>query len=89
MKETGKVDFIVDDGSHQPAHQVVTALTLMPFLEKDGIYVIEDVINSKELAEYFINADYDVEIRDFRVKRFHGNDQMVIIRHKKDAELSL
>lgn len=36
-------DLIVDDGSHELQHQLITMKTLLPFLEADGLYVIEDV----------------------------------------------
>lgn len=36
-------DLIVDDGSHEPSHQITTMQTLLPFLRRDGIYVIEDI----------------------------------------------
>jgi hypothetical protein len=36
-------DFIEDDGSHQPAHQALTANLLLPLLAPGGVYVIEDV----------------------------------------------
>src|SRR5215831_3256083 len=36
-------DLIVDDGSHEPAHQVFSAQVLLPYLAKDGVYVIEDI----------------------------------------------
>lgn len=36
-------DLIVDDGSHELQHQLITMKTLLPFLEVDGLYVIEDV----------------------------------------------
>jgi hypothetical protein len=36
-------DLIVDDGSHEPAHQIFTAQVLLPYLSADGIYVIEDI----------------------------------------------
>jgi hypothetical protein len=38
-----KFDLIVDDGSHEPAHQIFTAQVLLPYLARDGIYVIEDI----------------------------------------------
>jgi len=38
-----KFDLIVDDGSHVPDHQVFSAQVLLPFLAKDGYYVIEDL----------------------------------------------
>jgi hypothetical protein len=36
-------DFMVDDGSHQPQHQIQTANILASLLGIDGVYVIEDV----------------------------------------------
>src|SRR5262249_9164436 len=36
-------DLIVDDGSHEPAHQIFSATVLLPVLKKDGLYVIEDI----------------------------------------------
>lgn len=38
-----RFDLIVDDGSHEPAHQIFTARTLLPYLTPDGIYVVEDI----------------------------------------------
>lgn len=37
------VDLIIDDGSHQSAHQQLTLACLFPALTDDGLYVIEDL----------------------------------------------
>ncbi|HET7641171.1 MAG TPA: hypothetical protein VFK47_20855 [Ktedonobacteraceae bacterium] len=37
-------DFIVDDGSHETHHQILSCNCLMPSLKKDGLYVIEDIV---------------------------------------------
>ena len=39
----GPFDLIVDDGSHDKDHQVLSANVLLPFLNKGGIYIIEDL----------------------------------------------
>ena len=39
----GPFDLIIDDGSHEDAHQIVTAETLMPLLAPGGALVIEDI----------------------------------------------
>jgi demethylmacrocin O-methyltransferase len=39
-------DLIVDDGSHIPDHQILTAKMLLPLLSPDGFYVIEDVYST-------------------------------------------
>ena len=36
-------DVIIDDGSHDPGHQVATARIFAPSLSPGGLYVIEDV----------------------------------------------
>ena len=37
------IDVVIDDGSHIPYEQVFTCQTLMPHLDKNVTYVIEDV----------------------------------------------
>ena len=56
-------DLIVDDGSHEPSHQIVTMRTLLPFLRRDGIYVIEDLnVDCKpELIGQHVPAGYTWE----------------------------
>jgi hypothetical protein len=39
----GKLDFIVDDGSHMWDTQVLSAKVFVPLLNPNGVYVIEDV----------------------------------------------
>lgn len=39
----GKFDLIVDDGSHDTHHQLISMQTLLPFLADTGYYVIEDL----------------------------------------------
>jgi hypothetical protein len=46
-------DVIIDDGSHVPEHQIISMLTLLPYLAEDGIYIIEDV--------YFCSPEFILE----------------------------
>src|SRR3990167_1615675 len=48
-------DVIIDDGSHQFNHQLLTAAVLLPTLVTGGVYVIEDTYPDKgaELAAMF------------------------------------
>lgn len=39
----GKPNLIVDDGSHDPHHQISTFNALFPLLAEGGLYIIEDV----------------------------------------------
>lgn len=43
QKLGGDFDFIIDDGSHEVGHQIISAIALVPYLTPDGLYVIEDV----------------------------------------------
>ena len=38
-----KFDLIIDDGSHEPQDQILTAQILMPLLNTGGLYIIEDM----------------------------------------------
>lgn len=47
----GKIDIIIDDGSHVNEHIITSFNVLFPLLGEDGIYVIED-INTSYSASY-------------------------------------
>jgi demethylmacrocin O-methyltransferase len=36
-------DVIIDDGSHEPEHQLTSLKTLLPLVKPDGYYIIEDL----------------------------------------------
>jgi predicted O-methyltransferase YrrM len=68
------IDFICDDGSHQPAHQILTAQILLPLLAPSGVYVIEDVDHADQITPHFPNC----EVKEFDLMRAH-NDRLVVI----------
>jgi hypothetical protein len=41
-----ELDIIVDDGSHDSGHQILTFATLFPHLKPNGYYVVEDCLTS-------------------------------------------
>lgn len=45
-KEHGPFDFVIDDGSHENAHQIETFRLLWPFVADGGVYIVEDVQTS-------------------------------------------
>ncbi len=56
-------DVIVDDGSHVPEHQISCANILLPYLDRDGFYFIEDIYVDPEVIKQGIGAEiYDVEV---------------------------
>ena len=44
--DIGRLDIIIDDGSHISEHVITSFKTLFPLLEKGGLYVIEDTQTS-------------------------------------------
>lgn len=44
--EIGRVDIMIDDGSHQNAHVIETFNHCLPLLAEDGLYAVEDVQTS-------------------------------------------
>jgi hypothetical protein len=46
LREIGRIDIVIDDGSHQNEHVLSTFKYLFPRLSQNGIYVIEDVQTS-------------------------------------------
>ena len=45
-EQIGRLDVVVDDGSHLSAHVRTSFETLFPLLEKDGVYAVEDLQTS-------------------------------------------
>jgi hypothetical protein len=43
LKEYGLFDLIVDDGFHDPHANVLTLIKMLPHLDSDGTYVVEDI----------------------------------------------
>lgn len=79
IKQIGSdIDFVIDDGSHIPKHQVFTCLTLMPMLKKEVIYVIEDV-RDPHIVDHL--KDYDCHIvRRSRMRNEY--DRLVVVKNK-------
>ncbi len=50
--EIGPIDILIDDGSHQFDHQLVTFRTLFRHIREDGLYACEDLCTSYWPEEY-------------------------------------
>lgn len=75
------LDFVIDDGSHMPHHQLHTCLTIMPLLWKNAVYVIEDVDHPLAEFIYFKIIEAGYPARMIRVGKRH-DDQLIIVRQK-------
>jgi hypothetical protein len=77
----GPFDIVIEDGSHQWTHQIMTFKTLFPFLNKDGFYIVEDLHTNfgRLVPEYRGSSgiscvEYLKKLVDLRV----GDDQIDI-----------
>ena len=66
-KHGGDFDIIIDDGTHRPDHQILSALFFMPYLKHDGVYCIEDVRDPRKVADAL--SKYKCEINVFMPDR--------------------
>jgi hypothetical protein len=53
VAESGPLDIVIDDGSHQPGDQRASLLHIWPQLAPGGLYVIEDIHTSYKLVGRF------------------------------------
>ncbi len=74
------LDIVIDDGSHVQKHQYNTCLTLMPLLNKDVTYIIEDVRVARNIIKRIKNH-YDYEELGFHKGRRH-DDRLIVVKHK-------
>jgi hypothetical protein len=67
-----KFDFIIDDGSHQAAHQILSLYSLFPSILKDnGVYFIEDIHDSEfinYLPELYSNLNNGEVSSNYRLE---------------------
>jgi hypothetical protein len=78
IKITGTdIDLFIDDGSHKPEDQLFTCLFLMPILNPEVIYIIEDVAD-ESIAQKIIEAGYEVEVIKFS-KRY--DDKIIVVKY--------
>lgn len=65
-KINSNLDLIIDDGSHLIDHMILSIETLFPYLNKNGLYIIED-IKFKDI-EIFTN----LKLENCRIERVHN-----------------
>lgn len=82
VNQTGlDLDLVIDDGSHHPSHQFLTAVWLIPMIGVGVTYVIEDVVDKtvyEDLASHF-EFEYDVELK---IVGTRYDDALIILKQK-------
>jgi len=77
----GNFDLIIDDGSHIADHQSISAITLVPYLSDNGIYIIEDVREPERVANNLKIMGIESSVHRFDVN-LKSDDILLLVRKK-------
>ena len=58
FKKVGKVDIVLDDGGHTNYQQIVTTNSCIPYINDDGLMVVEDVHTSYIKKKFYNPSKY-------------------------------
>jgi cephalosporin hydroxylase len=77
-----KFDVIIEDAGHSLQQQLRIHTVLSPYLNKGGIYIIEDIQDIDQDADYFLamETERNVEIIDRRKIKNRYDDVLIIIK---------
>ncbi len=89
----GKLDIVIDDGSHLPEHQKLSFMYLERGLSEGGVYVIEDVSPAalegfRDLSIFptefraHVTRNYEMTIFDTRQEKGIFDDVLVVFKKK-------
>ena len=67
-----KFDLIVDDGWHHPESQINSLIAYLPYLNKGGTYILEDIVHDK-YYNYFLKVMKLLEKKDFQYNYYNFN----------------
>lgn len=80
IKQAGvDIDIVIDDASHKVDDQIFAAQTLLPLLNKNVIYIIEDVGHTRKIRSA-LGDSFDYLIPDIPRKWKAG--MLLVIKHK-------
>lgn len=75
------IDIVIDDGSHKAKDIIISCQTLMPLLNKDVIYIIEDT-NSRRADEVVENLkNYNCHKVRRSIIKF-SDDRLIVVTNK-------
>jgi len=77
-----RFDVVIDDASHELAHQLKTYEIFRDLMRPGGIYIIEDVNNLDQVRPQFeqLDSTRQVEIIDLRQVKGRCDDVLVVVR---------
>lgn len=81
MREVGRdVDIFIDDGAHEHHLQVLLAKTVLPLLQKDVVYIIEDVFHPPRVMSALKKLGYESEKAMLTKDGYREN--LIIVKNK-------
>ena len=82
IKITGSdIDVFVDDASHRVDDQIFLAKNILPLLNKNVTYIIEDVMHSRKIRNTLSESgQYEFDIPQIP-RKWHGG-MLVVIKNK-------
>lgn len=84
IEQTGPdIDLFVDDANHWGCCQVFACLNLMPMLDKDVLYIIEDVTHPGALVRELTRNGYKCKPIVTQQRRRMRPETIVIVENKK------
>jgi hypothetical protein len=69
-------DLIIEDGSHLREHQILSAQMLVPLLNQNGLYIIEDVTDSSIIEQ----IPYPCDLKKFYREDLDQKASIIVIR---------
>mmetsp|Transcript_80860 Transcript_80860/g.261854 ORF Transcript_80860/g.261854 Transcript_80860/m.261854 type:complete len:328 (+) Transcript_80860:48-1031(+) len=85
-------DVIIDDGSHVPAHQIISFQALFPMLRPGGLYVVEDIetsyVSYGQTYQYHLHGGIGQLAPENAVEKFKQLVDIVNRRHFSHPELT-
>lgn len=81
-KIEGTFDFVIDDGSHELAHQMTSFYLLKERVNPGGAYIIEDIQSMDDvdmLTKFVEMAGYKAKLYDTRAVKGRYDDLMLVI----------
>lgn len=78
--DNNRFDLIIDDASHEADHQLFRFELYWQYLNRGGVYIIEDVQNLDQDRQRFENMHPHIHIEDTRAKKNRYDDVMIWIQ---------
>ncbi len=69
-----KFDLIIDDGWHHPESQVNSLIAFLPYLNRGGLYIVEDIVHDQyfkyfsQIIDYLKKKEFSITYRNFQIK---------------------